>query len=133
MGTGERVYATFVVIQAGCIIRVPRSAVKSIIEADGALGELLVQTIFRRRQALLLLRSRPAAHRVALLPGYPAPGGVRRPQPLGLFVDAGGADRGRLRREGVDGQPAMVKFSRTTLEMGCSLPVISAGAVPLTA
>ncbi len=45
----------------------------------------------------------------------------------------GGADRGRLRREGVDGQPAMVKFSRTTLEMGCSLPVISAGAVPLTA
>jgi hypothetical protein len=45
---------------------------------------------------------------------------------------AGGADRGRLRREGVDGQPAMVKFLRTTLEMGFSLPVISAGAVPLT-
>ena len=55
--TGQRVYATFVVIQAGCIIRVPRRAVKSIIEADGALGELLVQTMFHRRQALLLLRS----------------------------------------------------------------------------
>src|SRR4029453_13854951 len=27
----------------------------------------------------------------------------------------------------------MVKFSRTTFEMGCSLPVSSAGAVPLTA
>jgi thioredoxin reductase (NADPH) len=31
--------------------------VKSVIEADGVLGELLVQTMFRRRQALLLLRS----------------------------------------------------------------------------
>jgi hypothetical protein len=51
------VYATFVVTQAGWIIRVPRRAVKSVIEADGVLGELLVQTIFRRRQALLLLRS----------------------------------------------------------------------------
>jgi len=55
--TGQRVYATFVVTQAGWIIRVPRRAVKSVIEADGALGELLVQTMFRRRQALLLLRS----------------------------------------------------------------------------
>ena len=34
-----------------------RRAVKSVIEADGVLGELLVQTMFRRRQALLLLRS----------------------------------------------------------------------------
>jgi thioredoxin reductase (NADPH) len=55
--TGQRVYATFIVTQAGWIIRVPRRAVKSVIEADGALGELLVQTMFRRRQALLLLRS----------------------------------------------------------------------------
>ena len=55
--TGQRVYATFVVIQAGSILRVPRSAMKTIIEADSALGELLVQTLFRRRQALLLLRS----------------------------------------------------------------------------
>ena len=55
--TGQRVYATFVVIQAGSILRVPRPAMKTIIEADSALGELLVQTLFRRRQALLLLRS----------------------------------------------------------------------------
>jgi thioredoxin reductase (NADPH) len=55
--TGQRVYATFVVTQAGSILRVPRSAMKTIIEADSALGELLVQTLFRRRQALLLLRS----------------------------------------------------------------------------
>src|SRR5262245_332560 len=55
--TGQRVYATFVVIQAGSIIRVPRSEVKSIIEADASLGDLLVQTLFRRREALLLLRS----------------------------------------------------------------------------
>ena len=55
--TGQRVYATFVVTQAGSILRVPRPAMKTIIEADSALGELLVQTLFRRRQALLLLRS----------------------------------------------------------------------------
>ena len=54
--TGQRVYATFVVTQAGSILRVPRPAMKTIIEADSALGELLVQTLFRR-QALLLLRS----------------------------------------------------------------------------
>jgi thioredoxin reductase (NADPH) len=55
--TGQRVYATFVVTQAGSIIRVPHAAVEKIIEADRALGELLVQTLFRRREALLLLRS----------------------------------------------------------------------------
>jgi thioredoxin reductase (NADPH) len=55
--TGQRVYATFVVIQAGSIIRVPRGAVKAVIAADSALGELLMQTMFRRREALLLLRS----------------------------------------------------------------------------
>lgn len=55
--TGQRVYATFVVTEAGSIIRVPRSAVEAIIDADAALGELLVQTLFRRREALLLLRS----------------------------------------------------------------------------
>jgi thioredoxin reductase (NADPH) len=55
--TGQRLYATFVVAQAGSIIRVPRSGVQSIIEADGSLGDLLVQTLFRRREALLLLRS----------------------------------------------------------------------------
>src|SRR5262249_14580153 len=55
--TGPRGYATFVVIQAGSIIRVPRGAVKTVMEADGVLGELLMQTMFRRREALLLLRS----------------------------------------------------------------------------
>src|SRR5262252_9117771 len=55
--TGQRVYATFVVTQAGSILRVPRTEVKSVIEADGPLGDLLVQTLFRRRETLLLLRS----------------------------------------------------------------------------
>jgi thioredoxin reductase (NADPH) len=55
--TGQRVYVTFVVTQAGSIVRVPRRAVKTIIEADSALGELLVQTLFRRREALLLMGS----------------------------------------------------------------------------
>jgi thioredoxin reductase (NADPH) len=55
--TGQRVYATFVVIQAGSIIRVPRTEVESIIEVDASLGDLLVQTLFRRRETLLLLRS----------------------------------------------------------------------------
>jgi CRP-like cAMP-binding protein len=55
--TGQRVYVTFVVTQAGSIVRVPRPAVKTMIEADSALGELLVQTLFRRREALLLMGS----------------------------------------------------------------------------
>jgi thioredoxin reductase (NADPH) len=55
--TGQRAYAAFVVIRAGSIIRVRPSAVESLIEAHAALGELLVQTMFRRREALLLLRS----------------------------------------------------------------------------
>jgi thioredoxin reductase (NADPH) len=55
--TGQRLYATFVVTRAGSIVRVPRSGVQSVIEVDGSLGELLVQTLFRRRETLLLLRS----------------------------------------------------------------------------
>jgi thioredoxin reductase (NADPH) len=55
--TGQRVYATFVVTQAGSIIRVRHAAVKTVIEHDAALGDLLVETMFRRRQELLLLRS----------------------------------------------------------------------------
>jgi thioredoxin reductase (NADPH) len=54
--TGQRAYAAFVVIRAGSIIRVRPSAVERLIEAHAALGELLVQTMFRRREALLLLR-----------------------------------------------------------------------------
>ena len=55
--TGQRAYATIVVIEAGSIIRVSRPDVRSIIEVDGALGELLVETMLRRRETLLLLRS----------------------------------------------------------------------------
>jgi thioredoxin reductase (NADPH) len=55
--TGQRLYATFVVTQAGSIVRVRRGDVTSIIDVDGSLGDLLVQTLFRRREALLLLRS----------------------------------------------------------------------------
>jgi thioredoxin reductase (NADPH) len=55
--TGQRVYVTVVVTEAGSIIRVPRDAVMAIIETDGTLGDVLVQTFFRRREALLLLRS----------------------------------------------------------------------------
>src|SRR5262245_5121169 len=55
--TGQRLYATFVVTQPGSIIRVPRTAVQSVIEVDASLGDLLVQTLFRRRESLLLLRS----------------------------------------------------------------------------
>src|SRR5262245_17105163 len=55
--TGQRLWATFVVTRAGSIIRVSRSDVQSIIDVDASLGDLLVQTLFRRREALLLLRS----------------------------------------------------------------------------
>src|SRR5262245_2579185 len=41
--------------------------------------------------------------------------------------------RGGSAGEWVGNQPAIVKLSRTTLEIGFSLPVMSAGAVPLTA
>jgi hypothetical protein len=53
--TGQRAFTTCVVTQAGCILRIPRRAVEAVIEADGALGELLVQTMFRRRELLLML------------------------------------------------------------------------------
>jgi thioredoxin reductase (NADPH) len=53
--TGQRAFTTCIVTQAGSLLRVPRGVVKAVIEADGALGELLVQTMFRRREALLTL------------------------------------------------------------------------------
>jgi thioredoxin reductase (NADPH) len=55
--TGQRVYVSCVMTRAGSILRVPRAAVSSLIEADGGLGELLVQTMFRRREAFLLIGS----------------------------------------------------------------------------
>jgi thioredoxin reductase (NADPH) len=55
--TGQRVYVTAVVSQAGSILRIPRQAVMALIGADGALADLLVQTMFRRRQAFSLIGS----------------------------------------------------------------------------
>jgi thioredoxin reductase (NADPH) len=55
--TGQRVYVTSIVIQSGKLLRIPRQTVRAIIDADGALGELLVQTMFRRREAFLLIGS----------------------------------------------------------------------------
>jgi thioredoxin reductase (NADPH) len=55
--TGQRVYVTCVVSRPGVILRVPRNAVTAVMDADGALGELLVQTMFRRREAFLLIGS----------------------------------------------------------------------------
>jgi thioredoxin reductase (NADPH) len=85
--TGQRVYATFVVTRPGSILRVPRPAMKTIIEADSALGELMVQTLFRRRQALLLMGSGMQLIGSRYSPDIPAAAGVRGPQPAGLFVD----------------------------------------------
>src|SRR5262249_48495013 len=55
--TGQRLWATFVVIQAGSIIRVSRSDVQSIIEVDGSVADLVVAALVRPRGALALLRS----------------------------------------------------------------------------
>ena len=57
--TGQRVYATGVVAQAGSILRLSRSAVIAVIDAHGDLGGLIVQTIFRRRQSFLQVGSGP--------------------------------------------------------------------------
>src|SRR5215468_9197092 len=45
--TGQRLFANIVVTRAGSIIRVSRSDVRSIIDVDASLGDLLVQTLFR--------------------------------------------------------------------------------------
>ena len=55
--TRQRLYVSFLVTRAGSILRVPRQTVMALIEGSGALGELLLQTMFRRREALLLLGS----------------------------------------------------------------------------
>jgi CRP-like cAMP-binding protein len=107
--TGQRLYANFVVIEAGSIIRVPRSSVKAIIETEVTLGELLVQTLFRRREALLLLRSGiPNTTRDA---GFEQAAGTTivnstRASPPQIAISASGAGgqatgrRRRTRREG---------------------------------
>jgi thioredoxin reductase (NADPH) len=54
--TGQRVYFTGVVTEAGSIVRVPRDRVGEVIDRHGDLGAFLLQEMFRRRQ--MFLRSR---------------------------------------------------------------------------
>jgi len=51
--TGQRVYFTGVVSEAGSILRVPRDRVGEVIEGHGDLGAFLLQEMFRRRQMFL--------------------------------------------------------------------------------
>jgi len=55
--TGQRVYFTGVVTEAGSIVRVPRGRVGEVIEGHGDLGAFLLQEMFRRRQMFLQLRA----------------------------------------------------------------------------
>lgn len=51
--TGQRVYFTGVVTEAGSIVRVPRDRVGEVIDRHGDLGAFLLQEMFRRRQIFL--------------------------------------------------------------------------------
>jgi thioredoxin reductase (NADPH) len=56
--TGQRVYFTGVVTEAGSIVRVPRDRVVSeVIDGHGDLGAFLLQEMFRRRQMFLQSRA----------------------------------------------------------------------------
>jgi thioredoxin reductase (NADPH) len=55
--TGQRVYFTGVVTEAGSIVRVPRGRVGEVIEGHGELGAFLLQEMFRRRQMFLQSRA----------------------------------------------------------------------------
>jgi thioredoxin reductase (NADPH) len=55
--TDQRVYVTSVVTKSGAILRVPKQRVRSVIDSHADLGELLVQTMFRRREAFLQIRA----------------------------------------------------------------------------
>jgi thioredoxin reductase (NADPH) len=55
--TGQRVYFTGVVTEAGSIVRVPRDRVGEVIEGHGDLGAFLLQEMFRRRQLFLQSRA----------------------------------------------------------------------------
>jgi len=55
--TGQRVYFTGVVTEAGSIVRVPRDRVGEVIDRHGDLGAFLLQEMFRRRQFLLQSRA----------------------------------------------------------------------------
>jgi thioredoxin reductase (NADPH) len=55
--TGQRVYFTGVVTEAGSIVRVPRDRVGEMIDKHGDLGAFLLQEMFRRRQMFVQSRS----------------------------------------------------------------------------
>ena len=55
--TGQRVYFTGVVTEAGSIVRVPRDRVGEVIDRHGDLGAFLLQEMFRRRQIFLQSRA----------------------------------------------------------------------------
>src|ERR1044071_6837625 len=55
--TGQRVYFTGVVTEAGSIVRVPRDRVGEVIDKHGDLGAFLLQEMFRRRQMFLQSRA----------------------------------------------------------------------------
>jgi thioredoxin reductase (NADPH) len=55
--TGQRVYFTGVVTEAGSIVRVPRDRVGEVIDRHGELGAFLLQEMFRRRQIFLQSRA----------------------------------------------------------------------------
>jgi thioredoxin reductase (NADPH) len=50
--TGERLFTTAVVTEPGSILVVPTAELQTLIAQDQALGDLIVQTVFRRRQWL---------------------------------------------------------------------------------
>jgi thioredoxin reductase (NADPH) len=55
--TGQRVYFTGVVTEAGSIVRVLRERVGEVIDGHGDLGAFLLQEMFRRRQMFLQARA----------------------------------------------------------------------------
>jgi thioredoxin reductase (NADPH) len=50
--TGERLFTTAIVREPGSILVVPTAELQTLIAQDQALGDLIVQTVFRRRQWL---------------------------------------------------------------------------------
>jgi thioredoxin reductase (NADPH) len=57
--TGERLFTTAVVRQAGSVLVVPRSALVELIGTDPELGELIIPTVFARRQWLIQHQTGP--------------------------------------------------------------------------
>jgi thioredoxin reductase (NADPH) len=55
--TGERLFTTAIVKEAGSILVVPVARLQAVFGRDQALGDLIVQTVFRRRQWLVQRRA----------------------------------------------------------------------------